>query len=750
MRIPDHARALTRPWIAAAALGAGGCHGPAPATAPMEEVPAAPAADLDGLVRAYVAEAREVPVSSMLDDLAAADVVFLGETHLDEVTHLFEVAVLEGLADRRGGRVVLAMEMFGTDDQPALDAYLAGRIDEPAFLERSSPWKNYRTGYRPLVEAARRSGLPVIGSNIPDALREKISRGGREAFESLTPSERALLPPALHPGAPEYWQRFERAVAGHMDRSTQQPDPQAMLYSVQSLWDNTMGWSCARALQRHPGYLVLHVNGGFHTQYRQGTVEQLRLRRPDASIATVSVVPAADLAAPDTRNAGRAADYLVFAQQRARGIQEGFHAVDAARELRYRLRVPAGASEGAAVPLLVWLPPEGVRSADAESFWHAALADEAALAIVEPPYPQIEEDLHAGGRWYWTETFHDDVSALVRGLQRIVAYVCSYYPVDASRVVVGGAGAAGTAVAVAALESDRLPVRAIAMYPARASRLIERPVPDLRPPTIGLAVITGPEECRAWEDRCAAYRAAGLDASVAEGGGDLEAGAERAVRDALGLPPPPAPATRLPLLATSDTPLGLFWARVCARWMERDGRGVDLVGPGELASLDPAARRGMRVLAFAGEAAQPAAEEPGLRFFTVEDLADARAIPTPAGPFGGTTVVVVPASAPPSEREGWRDLERGDAMQQVHGRFYRLAVAFEGEDPTLPQVLEALREKGRINVLVVPAMFCADAAFMRRLETQARGVEGRMNLSWLPGLGGRIHLAVSREDQPAP
>ena len=92
---------------------------------------------------------------AFLDALARADVVFLGETHIDETTHRVELAVYEGLLVRRKGKVVLAMEMFERDVQPALDGYLAGRIDEAAFLSRARPWKNYRTGYRPLIEKAR-------------------------------------------------------------------------------------------------------------------------------------------------------------------------------------------------------------------------------------------------------------------------------------------------------------------------------------------------------------------------------------------------------------------------------------------------------------------------------------------------------------------------------------------------------------------------------------------------------------------
>src|SRR5215510_13830146 len=66
----------------------------------------------------------------MVADLAKADVVFVGEEHDDPATHHLELAILEGLARRRRP-IIVSMEMFERDTQPAVDAYLAGRINEP-------------------------------------------------------------------------------------------------------------------------------------------------------------------------------------------------------------------------------------------------------------------------------------------------------------------------------------------------------------------------------------------------------------------------------------------------------------------------------------------------------------------------------------------------------------------------------------------------------------------------------------------
>src|SRR3954464_1455260 len=87
----------------------------------------------------------------MLADLARADVVFVGEQHDDANTHRLELAVLEGLARRRG-HIILALEMFERDVQEPLDHFSMGHLSEIEFLRASRPWPQYATDYKPLVD----------------------------------------------------------------------------------------------------------------------------------------------------------------------------------------------------------------------------------------------------------------------------------------------------------------------------------------------------------------------------------------------------------------------------------------------------------------------------------------------------------------------------------------------------------------------------------------------------------------------
>ena len=70
--------------------------------------------------------------------------------------------------------------------------------------------------------------------------------------------------------------------------------------------------------------------------------------------------------------------------------------------------------------------------------------------------------------------------------------------------------------------------------------------------------------------------------------------------------------------------------------------------------------------------------------------------------------------------------------------FANLAIASSDGEPTLGKVMEQLKAKGRSRVLIVPAVFCADAATMRGLKERLGDAAAGMDVAWLPGLGGAL------------
>ncbi|MGB2986487.1 MAG: ChaN family lipoprotein, partial [Phycisphaerae bacterium] len=380
-----------------------------------------------------------VSFDAFLDVLADADVVFLGETHTDETTHRVELAVYEGLLERRRGGVVLAMEMFERDVQQDLDSYLAGEIDEAAFLDRVRPWGQYRAAYRPLIEKARASGRPVVASNFPRSLMRRVAMGGRDALETLEDDAKRHAPAEFFPNTDAYWRRVDNAVRSHRAMMGAGRSGDQRLYSPQSLWDNAMGEACATALDQHPGDLVLHVNGAFHSAYWDGTVHQFRLRKPNARVVTVFVEPVANPAVAKLEGAP-SSDYVVFAEARATDLFDGTRSVYVERELKYHLHLPEDASGQARVPLLIWLSDDGLTASEGLDLWKDRLGNVVAIAVPEAPYRETQEDLSEGGRWFWPDTFSSDVGSLITAIERVWGYVLRHYPVDPHRVCIAGEG----------------------------------------------------------------------------------------------------------------------------------------------------------------------------------------------------------------------------------------------------------------------------------------------------------------------
>jgi uncharacterized iron-regulated protein len=254
----------------------------------------------------------------MLADLARADVVFVGEQHDDPNTHRLELAVLEGLLRRRAA-LVIAMEMFERDVQPALDQYLAGTIAEEQFLKDSRPWPRYATDYRPIVEFARAHHIAIVGSDVPRRIASEVSKNGLGAVDALG-ADRSLAARELPcPANGEYYDRFLEAMGGHPPSG----DPKAAdiqvkndrFYFAQCVKDETMGESIARAFEQNTAQhvTIVHFNGAFHSDFAQGTAAAARRRLPGRRVAVVTVIPVADLdrEKPDDKTQ-KTGDYLVY------------------------------------------------------------------------------------------------------------------------------------------------------------------------------------------------------------------------------------------------------------------------------------------------------------------------------------------------------------------------------------------------------------------------------------------------------
>ena len=218
---------MRRPLLPAAALslallGAAGCATPAPLGA-------------DGQAR--------------LATLLPADALLLGEQHDAPAHQQLQRQTVQWLA-ARGALAALALEMAEQGRSTAglpRDASEADVQHALAWRDAGWPWKTYR----PVVMAAVRAGVPVLGANLPAARQ-------REAMRDAALDAR--LPPAA---LAEQQQRVRDGHCGLLPESQIGP-----MTRVQIARDIAMADTVRAA--RQPGRTVLLVAGNGHVHRALG------------------------------------------------------------------------------------------------------------------------------------------------------------------------------------------------------------------------------------------------------------------------------------------------------------------------------------------------------------------------------------------------------------------------------------------------------------------------------------------------
>ena len=269
-----------------------------------------------------VATSQDLAFHELTRRLAGADVVFFGEQHDDPETHRVEFGLLDALG-RTGRPVILSLEMFERDAQPVLNDYFAGRISEADFLSKSRPWDRYVTDYRPMVELAKAKGWPVVAANVPRPMASAVGRKGLAALDTLTPVERSWA--AMDNQCPDdaYRARFMETMRGHSASGAPSAPgdtlPTAVatrFYLAQCIKDETMAESIVAARERAPrNAIVLHYDGAFHSDYRQGTVERVRRRAQNLRLVVITAVPVVDASTATLADHTGRADYIVFTKR---------------------------------------------------------------------------------------------------------------------------------------------------------------------------------------------------------------------------------------------------------------------------------------------------------------------------------------------------------------------------------------------------------------------------------------------------
>jgi uncharacterized iron-regulated protein len=252
--------------------------------------PAKPETPLEGLRVDEILNTNTgatVSFEKFLEDLAAARIVYVGETHTNTEDHRVQQKILESLYERNP-KLVLALEMFPREAQPILDRYSKGQISEEEFLKEvdwNEVWGFPFELYRPMLNFAREKRLEILALNAPRKVVEKIASSG---LASLSAAEQTQVAKDFHMDDPAHKNYVRQQYDAHIKGGIRDFES---FFQAQLAWEETMSETLARRLSKSAGdEQILVLIGKGHIMNRVG-VPMLTFKRVKQPFKTVVPMP---------------------------------------------------------------------------------------------------------------------------------------------------------------------------------------------------------------------------------------------------------------------------------------------------------------------------------------------------------------------------------------------------------------------------------------------------------------------------
>jgi uncharacterized iron-regulated protein len=204
-----------------------------------------------------------IDFETLVQRLASARVIYVGEQHTAVSHHQIQFKVLKALVER-GREIRVGMEMFDHTYQDRLDEWSAGKIGWDAFLKRTqwyANWKYDATLYKDILIYIKEKRLKLIGINIPTYLPSRISTGG---LDNLLAIDRALLPRKIDTNDTEHRAYVQEIFKMHKIKGRDDFDN---FHAAQCAWEDGMAQSVAENLA---GDTMVVIVGNGHIRRKYG------------------------------------------------------------------------------------------------------------------------------------------------------------------------------------------------------------------------------------------------------------------------------------------------------------------------------------------------------------------------------------------------------------------------------------------------------------------------------------------------
>ncbi len=224
-----------------------------------------------------------IPLSDLSASYPDHRIILVGEHHTNAGHHRAQLAVIQSLV-AAGRKVAVGMEMFRSDSQSSLDAWVAGQLEPDAFeavyLDNwNYPWPLYQ----PILAYAREQRLPVVGLNVPRNVTRQVAYQG---FDSLSEKDRKDLPFVTCDVDADYMAYIRQAYGAHghgqMDFTH--------FCEAQLVWDKAMAARSLRFLEANPEHTIVLLTGSGHAR-KGGIPAQIQKMGPADHLVILPELP---------------------------------------------------------------------------------------------------------------------------------------------------------------------------------------------------------------------------------------------------------------------------------------------------------------------------------------------------------------------------------------------------------------------------------------------------------------------------
>ncbi len=255
------------------------------------------------LARAHILEVgsnQYVTLDQMISDLQKASIVFVGEMHDQPGHHQAQLQVIQEL-QQRAQPIAIGLEMVRRENQPVLDRWVAGTIEEEELRQVFEKDWGMWPQYAEILIWARDNQVPLLALNVPREITQQVARQG---FASLSPEQLQSVPGVNCTIDPTYREFIRRSLGNHPHGDTEFEN----FCEAQMVWDTAMAQRLIDYLDEKPEVTIVVLAGIGHA-WRHGIPEQLRQRASDLQTRVLLPEAAGRIAAGEIST--EEADYLL-------------------------------------------------------------------------------------------------------------------------------------------------------------------------------------------------------------------------------------------------------------------------------------------------------------------------------------------------------------------------------------------------------------------------------------------------------